>query len=321
MKDLSRILKTGSKLYRKYVAGKKKKQTQQTEQHLGYNQGSNFLSAFSDNNLLDIIRYNSVLSSLTALQKRYLESLAEGPRYFEANSYIWRVGQPVEFAYIIVSGTVSLGESNIPRGPFARMSRRGSTGAMSGSMPVENPSEQQRQFSPVSNLESDKLLQNVHPNSEYARLEVGLQSRVEEMEAAMMQVMEGSINTFGGSARYSREDSSRVNHDRFANKVLARLYSRRAYTKGMIFSRGNLLSDTSRMVSGDLASINRSIGDSVRTSISSAVGPVDHHCHTSNMVVGAQGCTAMIFPRATLVPFLDSNPGVLLTLLGTQVVV
>jgi hypothetical protein len=93
----------------------------------------------------------------------------------------------------------------------------------------------------------------------------------------------------------------------------------------LVFSRGILLSDTSRMVGGDLANINKSAGGhaSGRTSVGSnnAGGAADHNRHTSNLVAGRGGCVVMIFPRATLVPFLDSNPGVLLGLLGTQVVV
>jgi len=40
----------------------------------------------------------------------------------------------------------------------------------------------------------------------------------------------------------------------------------------------------------------------------------------STMVVGEGGCVAMVFPRSTFIPFLDANPGVLLSLLGTQIV-
>ena len=43
--------------------------------------------------------------------------------------------------------------------------------------------------------------------------------------------------------------------------------------------------------------------------------------HSSNVIAGSQGCVVMIFPRASLLPFLDTNPGVLLSLLGTQVIV
>ena len=39
------------------------------------------------------------------------------------------------------------------------------------------------------------------------------------------------------------------------------------------------------------------------------------------MMAGPEGCVAIVFPRSSLVPFLDASPGVLLSLLGTQVVV
>lgn len=118
-----------------------------------------------------------------------------------------------------------------------------------------------------------------------------------------------------------KEQRMRNARDRFANKVLARLYSRRAYTAGLVFSRGHWLSDTSRMVSGSLAHINyvnRREDKKARSSQSSAG---DHHCHTSNMVAGPGGCAVMVFPRSSLIQFLEGHPGVLLSLLGTQVVV
>jgi hypothetical protein len=130
-----------------------------------------------------------------------------------------------------------------------------------------------------------------------------------------------STDEYGRSILLPRADPAQLHRDRFANKVLARLYSRRAYTENLIFSRGNFLSDTSRMVSGDLANIHRSAGmGSARSSIGTSSSS-DHHSHTSNLMAGPLGCVVMVFPRSTLVPFLDSNPGVLLCLLGSQVVV
>jgi hypothetical protein len=116
-----------------------------------------------------------------------------------------------------------------------------------------------------------------------------------------------------------KEQQQRNARDRFANKVLARLYARGAYTPGLVFSRGHLLSDTSRMVSGNLSHINAGRQKSKRSISHSHSG--DHHLHTSNMVAGTEGCRVMIFPRQSMVQFLDGNPGVLLSLLGTQVVV
>jgi hypothetical protein len=143
-----------------------------------------------------------------------------------------------------------------------------------------------------------------------------LQLRAEEMETA-----DDMPDDYGGPmSRFDKASSGTSHLGRFANKVLARLYSRKAYTENLAFSRGNFLSDTARMVSGDLATINKSPGmGSIRSSIGSTAN--DHHCHTSNLMAGPGGCAVMVFPKPTLVPFLDGNPGVLLSLLGSQVVV
>lgn len=48
--------------------------------------------------------------------------------------------------------------------------------------------------------------------------------------------------------------------------------------------------------------------------------PLSLHDRTT-LMVEASGCVAWLFPRGTLSPFLEANPGVLLSLLGTQVII
>ena len=43
--------------------------------------------------------------------------------------------------------------------------------------------------------------------------------------------------------------------------------------------------------------------------------------HSSTLTAGKDGCVVLVFPKASLIPFLDEYPGLLLSLLGTQVVV
>jgi hypothetical protein len=203
---------------------------------------------------------------------------------------------------------------------MGRMSRRGSTGAISMSALAaiqeseNNPHSRDRSFGSLVGVDVDKLLENVHPNSEYAKLELVLSVRSEEIEEPEAA---GSM----ADQEKRRAEIVQAHRDKFANKVLARLYSRRAWTEHLIFSRGNFLSDTSRMVSGDLANIGNTLDVSRCSFTGSTSTGTDHHYHTSNLIAGPQGCVLMVFPRSTLVPFLDSNPGVLLCLLGTQVVV
>jgi hypothetical protein len=295
MKDLQRILKTGSKYYRKYLAMEERQQRDIPCYGNSFDQ--------SHESLLDVIQFNSVLSTLYPKQKRHLESLAEGPRHYSFQSLLWKLGDPVDFAYIIVAGTATLGTKAI-RVPSNRTNRRGSTGALIHSLlSIDEQGRDRQEFTPIAQVEADKLLQNVHQNSEYSRLETVLHLRMEEVEDEYM-------------ISRTPVDSTGAQRDKFANKVLARLYSRRAYTEHLVFSRGNLLCDTSRMVSGDLARTN-AMGSRA------SLGSVAHgdHCHTTNMIAGHDGCLVYVFPRSSFVSFLDSNPGVLLSLLGSQVVV
>jgi len=47
----------------------------------------------------------------------------------------------------------------------------------------------------------------------------------------------------------------------------------------------------------------------------------DSLSHSSSIVAGGDGCVVYAFQRASLLAFLDANPGVLLSLIGRQVVV
>jgi hypothetical protein len=301
MQDLNRILKRGSKYFRKYISIEER-------EHQNLKTGEACTQRPlepSNESLIDVLPFNSVFGTLRPRQKRHLESLAEGPRHFPYQSLLWKVGDPVDFAFIIVAGTATLGK--LPSRVKLNSNRRGSTGAISPLLVSSEDKGMEKQGFPLmSSVEEDKLLKNVQPNSEYSRLETVLHLRMEEVEEEYMM----SRNTSNVLL-----DSAAAQRDKFANKVLARLYSRHAYTEHLIFSRGNFLCDTSRMVSGNLAHTNIT---GSRASISST--PADHY-HTSNMIAGHDGCVVYVFPRASLVPFLDNNPGVLLCLLGSQAVV
>ena len=78
-------------------------------------------------NILELLNCNSALRKLSAVQKRHLESLAEGPVSFLPGERIWRSGAPVDKAFIIVSGTASFvprrrnaGSANVPNNPHGK---------------------------------------------------------------------------------------------------------------------------------------------------------------------------------------------------------
>lgn len=224
MKDLEAILKRGSKLYRKYLElqrahaieeGAMMARIRSEEASL-----SDRLADLSANRLLQVLQCNFVLGNLSAVQKRNLESIAEGPRVFEAGSTLWSIGDRCNYSFLLVAGTVSFKHTNRPRGSSTgETRRRPSLGAI---VDVGDG-----RF-----LEADKLLPEVPAGSEYYRLESLLTIRAEN-------------GTRG-------EHYPSAPRDRFANKVLTRLYKSRKFTTGMVFSRGCFLSDTTRMVNGDL---------------------------------------------------------------------
>lgn len=143
-------------------------------------------------------------------------------------------------------------------------------------------------------------------------------------------------------AEHGRTQSSK---DRFANKVLGRLYTRKKFSSNLVFSRGHFLGDVSKMVAGLLSGESKTdesktdessgddegfqygYGDKPMISDRRGVATIheragdEHIVHNSTLVAGKDGCVVLVVPKSKIIPFLDQYPGLLLSLLGTQVVV
>ncbi len=152
-------------------------------------------------------------------------------------------------------------------------------------------------------------------------------------------VQEDQLVTENGFNSSMMDGLNRPSKDHFANKVLGRLYNRRAVASGLVFSRGHFLGDIEKMVQGLLASVSETdsgpgdvegseqfLEDEIDDALSWETMTIheeggEHTAHTSTLAAGKDGCVVLILPKASLIPFLDAHPGVLLSLLGTQVVV
>uniref|UniRef100_A0A7R9WNL8 Uncharacterized protein n=1 Tax=Craspedostauros australis TaxID=1486917 RepID=A0A7R9WNL8_9STRA len=200
---------------------------------------------------------------------------------------------------------------------------------------------------------------------DFAKLSRNLQKRADILsgiasDASVASSHDASISEDSENIRSVDEDSNdrrnslvrrRSSRARFENKVLGRLYSRRAFTSGLVFSRGHFLGDVSKMVAGLLSSEGTDLENHKDDSSFPKYGFGDHTeggstitggsgimenltdmviseqggdkqiVHTSTLTAGKEGCVVLVFPKANLIPFLDEYPGLLLSLLGTQVVV
>jgi hypothetical protein len=136
MKDIHVILQSGSPSYKKYLADTKRN-GEKADKVVGKNLDvvddehsmteSTVVSRQSgDTSFLNVLSYNSALTKLSAVQKRNLEFLSEGPLRYERDQPIWSVGQQVDYAYLIVSGTAVF--RSAPGRKGGTMLRRGSTG-------------------------------------------------------------------------------------------------------------------------------------------------------------------------------------------------
>lgn len=382
--SLHSILKSGSMLYRKYLERKSYQERAKLDISSGEQCSSTTQQllddALKDLNVLELLNCNSALRKLSAVQKRHLESLAEGPMSFQPNEKVWRAGNPVDKAYIIVSGSVSFsprrrnaGSATVSSNVFkdGGDNEKLGIGATMQKDAIIVVKELGRQYEPdsVSHSSSDEnnrthtlSLEKVFNrdgktdqiNQEYEELKRGLDKRhtminsdgsvasadlslagtdSQGEQSADSDEMYGDPTKFRTSSARRRRSSKL----RKANKVLGRLYNRRAFTGGLVFSRGHFLGDVSKMVA-DILSTDPSVqgidegpaygfGDQVEgeDNFAGMVIPEEEGeqlaTYTSTLTAGRDGCVVLVFPKATLGPFLDQYPGLLLSLLGTQVVV
>ena len=377
---LHAILRSGSSLYRRFLDRKADQERAKLdgstcEMHSTTDQLLE--DAKKDLNVLELLNCNSCLKKLTAIQKRHLESLAVGPISYQQGQRLWGAGTPVDKAFIIISGTASFVQKRRNAGSAAAGPSSGDfvDPGVGVSMKVDAEQAvkelgvrgQEVHFdehssaasSDADDQKSDSKIVFDSIYHEHAKLSRGLQKRADFLQKEG-SVASGLSGISGGSVSHDEEELELLADDiepsaktrlgsivrrrssraRYANKVLGRLYSRRAFTGGLVFSRGHFLGDVSKMVAGLLSSDAPSdssegdpkygfgdkqegdLDDNLLATITEATAQTDHHImHSSTLTAGKDGCVVLVFPKSSLIPFLDEYPGLLLSLLGTQVVV
>lgn len=300
------LLKNGSGIYRKALLDKKQRALHhafddEEESHVYHLTSTdeikltkkNLLALHTRSSFVELLNCNSALRNLTALQKSRLESIAEPQRHIKSGEPIWVVESPVDTAYLVLRGTARFASYRQTAliGSRQRWTSQGSID-FETSQTIDSP-KQTCEISFSGTGRRDKQLLHISRTSEYGRLEGSLKRRAEQIENK-------------GPERDNDNRLWSMFRGRFANKVLMRLYSRRAYTSGIIFSRGSFLCDVSKIVSGSVIAGN---GGHVHT---------EHHSSTT--IAGEGGCDVIAIPKERLLSFLDENPGVLLSLLGTQAI-
>lgn len=223
MDDIDKILMRGSKLYRQYLESTtihsiaaQLEEKEKVRVGLAYRP------------VLETLKLNSLLGHLHARQIRSLESLAEGPRVFEQGSYLWRAGGRCDYAYLVASGTAAF-RAAPGRTRSIGNGRRTHRQTSSKSI-IENELGQR--------IEVHKMIVDPPPESEFARLELLMGLRADQMNA---------------DPDYRSRGTARMeNRDRNANKLLARLNGSKKCIEGLLVSRGCFLSNTSTMVAGHL---------------------------------------------------------------------
>ncbi len=106
--NLHKILRDGSALYRKYHLSLSQQYSCAIPPAINGTAAEVFKKAVENLKVIELLDCNTGLRKLTAVQKRYLECLVEGPVVYTAGQRLWRSGSYVDQAFIVVAGTVSL---------------------------------------------------------------------------------------------------------------------------------------------------------------------------------------------------------------------
>lgn len=345
-------------------------------------------------NVMELLDCNSALRKLSAVQKRHLESLAEGPLYFPPGKRLWRSGAPVEQAFIVVKGTVSFVTKRANR-----MSTHLSSWRSTDSGPIINQGTQNDQekdeITTSANLLSISLADAIARDAEKAMdkdynsdnssistneshsnendqetydmsdedendeqltklnsIKNSFKKRANLLSIPGALTTEASSDSSSGlemtsdsSLGASTSDSSSVaemnkrqvarrrsSRDRFANKILGN--SAYLTTTGLVFSKGHFLGDVSKMVAKRLSSSKKEeefrddydygYGGGNREDMQMVIHEKEDDkivVHDTSLLAGNGGSVVLSFPKSSLITFLDEYPGLLLSLLGTQVVV
>jgi len=393
-KSLHKILQNGSPLYRKYL----KRQNSSGQTSEGPIQTNIFspateklLKESSEKlNILELINMNTGLRKLTAVQKRHLECLAEGPVAFNPGERLWRAGAPVDKAFLVIAGTASFVVRR--RNSVRIQGKPGMLGNFDGGLSFLNG---ESEISPDAQKTPDELddsenridsdsdedepihldlffgrskrnsgrTTSMSDADDFDRLSKTLIRRAESLgkddnisvcdsHDDFSQSSDGQMSTELDDDRDRRQSMTRKRSSRarFVNKALVRLYDRRAFTGGLVFSRGHFLGDVSKMVAGLLSNAGDSsvvttdvveqgdeslpsygFGEKIesKSNESETLSNMVIHekdeesriLHTSTLTAEQEGCIVLVFPRESLTEFLDAHPGLLLSLLGTQVIV
>lgn len=410
--NLHAILRNGSSLYRKYHMSLSQQHTCNIPNTISPGTAAVFKNAVKNLNVIELLESNTGLRKLTAVQKRHLECLVEGPMVYIPGQRLWRAGSTVEKAFIVVAGTVSFvpkrrhggsagkllnqqtrvrqtretnashaieGDGNQSIGETMRHDAvkavRELQASVNSDMTIGNHSEEVEDVDYDGESKSLSGANSMTETEEYARLSKGLRKWAErhESQSEREKRRRGSESTDASpevslhdlcdsitmnademnripgtpTARLESADrtddnsNNRRTKDRFANKVLGRLYNRRAFASGLVFSKGHFLGDIEKMVEGLLSSAHTdasrmdgeeddlrqfSFGEaddalSLDTMTIHELEGGQHTAHSSTLAAGKDGCVVLVLPKASLILFLDSYPGLLLSLLGTQVVV
>jgi len=371
--DLHSILKSGSDSYRNYL---KRLNSNFTTPDLP----PMFHNTVKDFSIIELLETNSTLRKLSAVQKRQIECLAEGPVFYEKGKRLWSSGTVVDRTYLLVAGTAkflvgrrgartsslcTLQKKYASRRELLRLSSISSfqvdddgqvdyteerknvqdNDIVANARKVKEDYEFRDSDSSNSWASSDDFstpsssVSGSHHNPYGLSVLVkGFRNRAEEVKD--QPIRRGSDSSFGSIENIgsfsSNNSPENIAYGRFANKVLNRLNKRRLYSSGLVFSRGHFLGDISKMAAGDLVDtgaddeaeedLEYGYGDKNRSFLSNVSTIHEregdkHIVHSSTLVSGKDGCVVLIFHKNDIGPFLDKYPGILLSLLGTPVVV
>jgi hypothetical protein len=283
--------------------------------------------ASSGSSFATLLETNSTLRRLTPIQKRHLEALSEERVEYDPGEYLWAKGSEAKYAFIVVKGSVHFGV-----GKEFKNNRRRSVSCERYERHLVEKLERERSRSPgrtppstfgstalstISSLDNDSADHAAGGTTTMERRATIATSRV--IPISERRVSDEVDEEILARMRATRHDT--IMGSRGGGGAAALKRSRRIVNGMEVLSRGHFLANVAEMIVKDVRPDSGWGGGTRETPDGEGGSCAGTGRHSSTLRAGGNGAVVVRFGKGEFINFLDKHPGVLLSLLGTEIVV
>jgi CRP-like cAMP-binding protein len=266
---------------------------------------------------------------LTPIQKRHLEALSEERAEYDPGEYLWTKGSEAKYAFIVVKGSVYIGV-----GKEFKENRRRSVSCERYSRHLQERMERERGRSPgpgglrtVDSLDTEEADHAAGGRTIVRSATIATSRVMRVSERRVSDEVDEETLARMRAARHrkmiSNEEPAAGEEAEVGGEGAKRKYKSRIVNGMEVLSRGHFLANVAEMIVTDVQRPDCVYDENFQTDNEGGRGTscAGTGRHSSTLRAGGGGATVVRFGKLEFINFLDKHPGVLLSLLGTEIVV